>query len=284
MPPKATQVTGNHAQAAVTTPSSLQFDLPASKKRAAASVESPRVSKQRRVNRVDARAGPPCNSPDSSPATRKSGRTKPAAAQLEPSLEVEEDEEVLPARKKEGGNRVSTGVVVQEIEITASPKRTKKTTTTIVKEKEEAEVVEPPRRSRKSKKTETAVVVKEEDTEIAESPKRSRKAKKIEAAAVLKEEEVEAADDVPKKVKRHRKTKEEKEAEAMPLAARTNGLRMFIGAHVSSAKGELAAEWSKQIRATLSWVEANGVLLTRCTKLSDQCCSYRVIFPSSSTN
>ena len=45
----------------------------------------------------------------------------------------------------------------------------------------------------------------------------------------------------PKKAKRKRKTKEEKEAEAMPIAARTTGLRMFIGAHVSSAKG-----WSQR--------------------------------------
>ena len=45
----------------------------------------------------------------------------------------------------------------------------------------------------------------------------------------------------PKKAKRKRKTKEEKEAEAMPIAARTTGLKMFIGAHVSSAKG-----WSQR--------------------------------------
>lgn len=42
------------------------------------------------------------------------------------------------------------------------------------------------------------------------------------------------------KVKRRRKTKEEREAEAMPLAARSVGLKMFIGAHVSSAKGGLS--------------------------------------------
>ena len=41
----------------------------------------------------------------------------------------------------------------------------------------------------------------------------------------------------PKKTRRKRKTKEEKEAEAMPLAARSTTLRMFIGAHVSCAKG-----------------------------------------------
>ena len=51
------------------------------------------------------------------------------------------------------------------------------------------------------------------------------------------EEEVDEKGASTKKTKRIRKTKEEKEADAMPLAARTNGLRMFIGAHVSCAKG-----------------------------------------------
>ncbi|KAJ5088377.1 Endodeoxyribonuclease IV [Penicillium angulare] len=37
--------------------------------------------------------------------------------------------------------------------------------------------------------------------------------------------------------KRGKKTKEEKEAEAMPLAPRTKGLKMLVGAHVSAAKG-----------------------------------------------
>jgi len=41
----------------------------------------------------------------------------------------------------------------------------------------------------------------------------------------------------PKKKRRRKKTKEEKEAEAMPLASRTAGSNMFVGAHVSIAKG-----------------------------------------------
>ena len=51
-------------------------------------------------------------------------------------------------------------------------------------------------------------------------------------------DEEEKEEEGPKKIKRRRKTKEEKEAEAMPLASRTNGLQMFIGAHVSCAKGQ----------------------------------------------
>lgn len=68
---------------------------------------------------------------------------------------------------------------------------------------------------------------------VQSTPKKARKRK------VANEEEAEQAHDepTPKKVKSKRKTKEEKEAEAMPLAARSTGLRMFIGAHVSGAKG-----------------------------------------------
>lgn len=57
------------------------------------------------------------------------------------------------------------------------------------------------------------------------------------AVAVQEDSEVEANGEVVKKVKRKCKTKEEKEAEAMPLAARTTGHKLFIGAHVSAAGG-----------------------------------------------
>ena len=68
------------------------------------------------------------------------------------------------------------------------------------------------------------------------TPKKVRKRR-----AANQEEGAEQAHDAPtpKKVKRPRKTKEEKEAEAMPLAARSIGLNMFVGAHVSGAKGRL---------------------------------------------
>lgn len=74
-----------------------------------------------------------------------------------------------------------------------------------------------------------------------ETPKNSQGKKKTK----VKQEPAEVnegGEDVKssQKAKRKRKTKEEKEAEAMPLAARTVGLNMFIGAHVSCAKGPLA--------------------------------------------
>jgi AP endonuclease-1 len=44
------------------------------------------------------------------------------------------------------------------------------------------------------------------------------------------------SDDV--KPKKARKSKKDQELESMPLALRTKGLRMFVGAHVSAAKGQ----------------------------------------------
>ena len=64
---------------------------------------------------------------------------------------------------------------------------------------------------------------------IENTPKKSRKGKKEDLSS----------GESPKKARRRRKTKEEREAEAMPLAVRTKGLKMFIGAHVSCAKGAL---------------------------------------------
>lgn len=55
----------------------------------------------------------------------------------------------------------------------------------------------------------------------------------VESEAELSADE---GEDSPKK-SRKRKTKEQKEADNMPLAARTPGLNMFVGAHVSIAKG-----------------------------------------------
>lgn len=60
---------------------------------------------------------------------------------------------------------------------------------------------------------------------------------KAEETTVGEEEETKERKYSPEKPKRRRKTSLEKEAEAMPLAARSTGLRMFVGAHVSSAKG-----------------------------------------------
>ena len=87
-----------------------------------------------------------------------------------------------------------------------------------------------------TRKREGAPVIKPEE-ELETTPGKDSKQSKVKKE--LGEDVVQEATaaDTSKKVKRRRKTKEEKESEAMPLAARTSGLQMFVGAHVSGAKG-----------------------------------------------
>jgi AP endonuclease-1 len=106
-------------------------------------------------------------------------------------------------------------------------------------EKEEAEVKPAPTRQ-----TRKRVAVKAEEEEGgAEEPEDLKPApKKQPRKKVAVKEEATGADGddtaIAKPTKTKRKTKEEKEAEAMPLAARTIGHKLFIGAHVSSAGGQ----------------------------------------------
>ena len=72
-------------------------------------------------------------------------------------------------------------------------------------------------------------------TEVEEETERSNSIK-TEKNGAVKQEEPEA---VTAKTTKKRKTKADEEAEAMPLRPRTQGLRMFVGAHVSAAKGWL---------------------------------------------
>ncbi|MCJ1436887.1 hypothetical protein MMC27_006269 [Xylographa pallens] len=111
----------------------------------------------------------------------------------------------------------------------------------IVEEERQAEetLVVKPKRARKVAAKAVQVAKEEEQVDLEESPQKRKKAKKVETTVLVNEEGVderEGGQASPKK-KRPRKTKEEKELEAMPLATRTQGLRMYIGAHVSGAKG-----------------------------------------------
>ena len=80
--------------------------------------------------------------------------------------------------------------------------------------------------------------------ETTTTPSNSKSASKSKAKARAKDTQgldpelsEQSSPDLTTKPKRRRKTKEEKEAEAMPLAPRTLNPRMFIGAHTSIAKG-----------------------------------------------
>lgn len=96
----------------------------------------------------------------------------------------------------------------------------------------------------KSKKPRSPVVKTEtRELEVSTTVKHTirKLATKKEADVTEQEADIKtfAAIEQPKATKRRKKTREEKQLEAMPLAARAQGLRMFVGAHVSAAKGKV---------------------------------------------
>jgi AP endonuclease-1 len=81
---------------------------------------------------------------------------------------------------------------------------------------------------------ETSVSIKKQKLSIAAQ----ESDKGIKEEVQFEEEEIIAAKSTKK-----RKTKAEKETEMLPLAARTKGLQMFVGAHVSAAKGRMVCSF-----------------------------------------
>lgn len=85
---------------------------------------------------------------------------------------------------------------------------------------------------------------KEEVSAIIASPNRKGR--------VAKQEPVEEITKVESKTSKNQRTKKEsKEVVIMPLAARTQGLRMFVGAHVSAAKGQFVSGFSSPVVSLL---------------------------------
>ncbi|KAF1810801.1 DNA-lyase [Eremomyces bilateralis CBS 781.70] len=89
-------------------------------------------------------------------------------------------------------------------------------------------------RSRTSIKQETPVVAEADITKEANVKKRSSRAKKT---PVVQDQEAIVDEEVQPITKPKRKTKKQKEEEMPPLAARTIGSQLLIGAHVSGAGG-----------------------------------------------
>lgn len=119
----------------------------------------------------------------------------------------------------------------------------------------------PPRRSKRQKSTtnlkelsspeaseseaeESTPAVKKEvdDKPLVDTAKEKKKKAPVKKAPVKKESNEEV------KPKKARKSKKDQELESMPLAPRTKGLRMFVGAHVSAAKGQYSRHLIVSIR------------------------------------
>ena len=111
-----------------------------------------------------------------------------------------------------------------------------------------------PKKTKHTKATETAG----DDASL----KKAKRKTKVEE----EDEEVEEGKGGQKKIKRKRRTKEEKELEAMPLAVRTDGLRMFIGAHVSGAKGWFFSMYIASVELRLSFLGVHNSV-TNCVHI-----------------
>lgn len=163
--------------------------------------------------------------------SRQSPRQRKKRRREEAQEEVPEEEELkvhTSPKKIVRKHKIKEEEVEPQVD-EESPRKAKRKRTT---ETQEAKVESS---ETSSKKTKRRVAELEEGAVDGESaPRKAQLKKKVKQEEVDEEEEEEGR----KKIKRKRKTKEEKEAEAMPLASRTNGLQMFIGAHVSCAKGQ----------------------------------------------
>lgn len=126
---------------------------------------------------------------------------------------------------------------VQEPQGEDTSKKTKRKHT--VEEDQKSEISQLDPAAPKTVKRKRVVKAEEAETKIGETVEDEVPPNKSSRKTKIKEEDEEAQEGEggQKKAKRKRKTKEEREIEAMPLAVRTDGLRMFIGAHVSGAKG-----------------------------------------------
>jgi hypothetical protein len=133
-----------------------------------------------------------------------------------------------------------TSTAVKNQSTTPSERKTKKVAVAVGLEKAEqfeGDISNKTPRKRKTTQEKNAETIPTELKEEADTHLKKTKptSKATEAVDLKKDDQV--VNEAPKKTRGKRKTQEEKEAEAMPLAARTSGLRMFIGAHVSIATG-----------------------------------------------
>lgn len=114
----------------------------------------------------------------------------------------------------------------------------------------------PPRRSKRQKSTTNLKELSSpeaSESEIEEStPAVKKEADDKPLVDTAKEKKkkapVKKAPNEDIKPKKARKSKKDQELESMPLAPRTKGLRMFVGAHVSAAKGQYSRHLIVSIR------------------------------------
>ncbi|KAL8645247.1 MAG: hypothetical protein Q9210_006817 [Variospora velana] len=223
------------------------------------------------------RAPEPAN--DSQSPAKKPRAVKGEAATLEKVVKAGDDNDsadnssqaipkVKPTTKRSKGASSSKSLKPGDTDSTLETVSKKTTTTKSIKAEETTEpnpepFASPNSKSNRRVRTKTVAVegTKGIDVNSDTSPKKKTRKGKTKAHDEAEAGDSDSADaTTPKKPQRRRKTKEEKEAEAMPLAARATGLGMFIGAHVSGAKGALL-EPKKRFILTLKNASGNAFAL-----------------------
>lgn len=143
---------------------------------------------------------------------------------------------VIPAERNDPSVRNSVEVAPKKANASKSATRFGKRAKTVATKVKNAKEISANTQYSENSVKPTTNIENKADVEVQAKPHRSKPStqkRKLEEITIKGEE----GKDSPGKSKRKRKTKEEKEAETMPLAARSTGLRMFVGAHVSAAKG-----------------------------------------------
>ncbi|KAF1356646.1 xylose isomerase-like protein [Delphinella strobiligena] len=169
-------------------------------------------------------------------ATRAKQAVREASSDLSSApSDIEQSAKVVTEVKQENGVKRKRTTTIKDT------KDTKGTSIVAIKTKSTLEITEtkpPAKRAKKQSEPELKEEVEEEekDQTIAAVPAKGKRSKKVVKADDQEADPTEEGNVVPK-AKAKRKTKEGKEAEAMPLAARTIGHKMVIGAHVSAAGG-----------------------------------------------
>ncbi|KAI9658697.1 MAG: hypothetical protein M1821_002257 [Bathelium mastoideum] len=168
--------------------------------------------------------------------TKKTEIKSTAASSRHKKRSLDDDADVATKVAKKSRTQKATGKatkaeteeLTEEI-VGARPKKATRTT-----KKAKTEVV-----SKKELKSENGGATDGIEVDSKATPTTSRKGRKatVKKVETKEESDVDEEGTTVQKVTKKRKTKEEKEAEAMPLIARTLGQKMFVGAHVSSAGG-----------------------------------------------
>lgn len=161
-----------------------------------------------------------------------------------------------PPKKDKKNSKIEVDQEPADLQIDGGTPKALKRKRIVKVEEAETDVTEPSPKKTKRKAIKAEIDETVEDTASPNKAKRKTQVKE-------EGEEVQEGEGGQKKTQRKRKTKEEKELEAMPLAVRTDGLRMFIGAHVSGAKG-----WS--LSTYIASVELKFLFESRSSQFSHE--------------